>query len=89
VSFVNPVTVHESAPVVVQVKSPGVEVTVYKVIGEYPLLVGASHETVTDLSPLAPVTSRGADGTVGIVTAEVDAESGPAPSLFVADTVKV
>lgn len=45
VPLVRPVTVAVVAPVVVAVRPPGVEVTVYPVSGEPPLLVGAVHDT--------------------------------------------
>lgn len=89
VPLVSPRTVHEVVFVVVQVKPPGVDVTVYKVMGVKPLLSGAVHDTVTNLSPLVAFTFLGAEGNMGIVIAADDTESVPEPSTLVAETVKV
>jgi len=80
--------VHDN-PVIVHVLLPGVEVTVYLVIGDPPSIVGAVHETTTWLSPDRPVTEVGAPGTVTGVTAAEAADAGPSPSAFVAITVNV
>ena len=63
VPFVNPVTVHDSAPVVEHVAPSGDAVTVYPVIGEPPTKVGAVHDTATEPLPATPDTPVGAAGT--------------------------
>ena len=79
--LVKPVTAHEVVPLVVQMKLPGEDVTVYPVMGDPPLEAGAVQET-TDW-PLAfevATTLTGAPGTVGMVTGLEGAEAAPAPS---------
>jgi hypothetical protein len=73
-------------------KPPGLEVTVYPVIGEPPLLAGAVNVTVACAFPFVAVPIVGAPGTVegGEGVTEFEAElAGPVPLLFVAVTVKV
>ena len=87
----SPVTVIGLA-VPVPVKPPGLEVTVYPVIGEPPLLSGAVNVTVARAFPFVAVPIVGAPGTDegGIGVTEFDAELGrPVPLAFVAVTVKV
>src|ERR1035437_7765752 len=68
---------------------PGVEVTVYPVIADPPLLAGAVNVTETWASPSVAVPIVGAPGTVEGVT-EFEAELGKLlPLAFVATTVKV
>jgi hypothetical protein len=88
VPFVRPVTLQVSAPVVVHVLPPGEEVTVYPVIGVPPFEAGASHETITFVSPELPVTPVGAPGTTSGITA-LDTATGESPAVFVAFTEKV
>jgi hypothetical protein len=88
VPFVRPVTLQVSAPVVVHVLPPGEDVTVYPVIGVPPFAAGASHETITFVSPETPVTPVGAPGTTSGVTG-FDATTGESPAAFVAFTEKV
>ena len=78
-----------NAPVVVHVKPPGFEVTVYPVIAEPPVVVGANQETVTCPFPRTPVTVLGTPGTVAGVTATEAVEASELPTAFVATTVKV
>ena len=73
---------------VVQVNPPGVEVTVYDVIAEPPLLTGVTQRTATRVSPAVVVTDKGADGAVPSergVTVTV-AEAGLEPYEFTAFT---
>jgi hypothetical protein len=75
---------------VVQVSAPGELVTVYEVIPEPPLLLGAVHDTVADASPPTADTPVGAPGTVA--TGVTDAEALDAtllPALLRAVTVNV
>jgi hypothetical protein len=73
----------------VAVIPPGLEVTVYPVIAEPPLLTGAVNVTVTWPLPAVAVPIVGAPGTVDGVT-EFEATLGrPVPLAFVAVTVKV
>jgi hypothetical protein len=73
----------------VPVIPPGLEVTVYPVIGEPPLLAGAVNVTMAEAFPAVAVPIVGAPGTVEGVT-EFEAElAGPGPLAFVAVTVKV
>jgi hypothetical protein len=87
--LVSPVTViGEDVPVAV--KPPGEEVTVYPVIAEPPLSLGAVKLTVAlPLLPLAliPVGTPGAIGNG--VTADDGVELVPGPTALVATTVKV
>ena len=71
------------------VKPPGLEVTVYPVIAEPPLLPGDVNVTVALAFPAVAVPIIGGPGTVEGVT-EFEAElAGPVPLAFVAVTVKV
>jgi hypothetical protein len=73
----------------VPVKPPGLEVAVYPVIAEPPLLAGAVNVTVACAFPAVAVPIVGAPGTVDGVT-EFDAElAGPVPLALVAVTVNV
>ena len=84
------------APGAVQVPPAGLEVTVYPVMAEPPLLAGSVQVTVTcGAEPLAiPVTSAaepmvGAWATVAAVTLALADEAVLVPSPLVAVTVKV
>ena len=84
------ITMGDAAPVAVS--PPGIEVTVYPVIAEPPVLVGAVNATLALALPAEAVPIVGAPGTVtdGVgVTLFDAAEDGPDPTLFVAVTVKV
>jgi len=88
--LVRPVTVQVVAPVVVQVKPPGVEVTVYAVMGRPPVEEGAV-QWMTDW-PLAfevAVTAVGAPGTDAGTMAPEAAEATLVPEPLVALTVNV
>ena len=80
---------HVVAPVVMQLKPPGVEVAVYAVIAEPPLEADPVQETVTCVLPAIPVTEVGASGVVLGVTEEEAVDAKPVPEPFVAVTVKV
>lgn len=84
VPLVSPVTV-ATVPVVVAVTLPGLDVTVYCVIGA-PLLAGAVHVTFALPYPAVAVTVVGAFGTPFGVN-DADAPSAPVPTAFVALTV--
>jgi hypothetical protein len=76
----------------VAVKPPELEVTVYPVITEPPLLPGAVNVTVAWAFPAVAVPIVGAPGTVevGEGVTEFEAElAGPVPLAFVAVTVKI
>jgi hypothetical protein len=90
VPLVSPVTVQVVAPVVVQVKPPGDEVTVYPVMVAPPEEAGAVQET-TDwaLAKEVAVTPVGAPGTVAGVAEFDGAEATLVPAALVAVTVKV
>jgi hypothetical protein len=79
------------APLVVAVIEPGVEVTVYPVIAEPPLNVGATHDTTACRPTLLTVAVAvvGAPGTVYGVTEAEAAEAPLVPTAFVAVTVNV
>jgi hypothetical protein len=84
---VRPVTV-QLVVEVVQVKRPGVEVTVYPVIAEPPLLAGADQEMVIDESPNTASTDVGASGAAaGVIAPEVT--DPPSPTALEAYTEKV
>ena len=89
VSLVRPVTVAVVAPVVSAVTPPGEEVTVYFVIAEPPLLVGAVHDTEASPLPAVAVTLVGAPGTVRGVTAFEASAASESPAVLVATTVNV
>jgi hypothetical protein len=59
------------------------------VIALPPLSVGIAHDTVTALSPNAPMTAETARGAPAGVTAPDALEAEPDPALFVATTVNV
>ena len=78
----------DEAPVAV--KLPGEEVTVYPVIADPPVFVGAVKLTVA--LPLLPVAEIlvGTPGAIGAgVTADDALEAAPVPIALVATTVKV
>ena len=88
VPFDRPPTEHE-VDEVVHVAPPGLAVTVYELIAAPPVLAGAVHDTVAELSPAVAVTAVGAPGTVLGVTALEAADAEPVPDPFVAVTVNV
>jgi len=88
VPFVKPVTVADT-PVVVAVKLPGEDVTVYCVIADPPLNVGAVHETVACALPPIADTPVGDPGTVAGTTAFDPLDAEPVPTLLVAVTANV
>jgi len=72
---------------VVQVRPPGLEVTVYEVAP-----ADATQATVADALPATAVTPVGADGTTAVnsgITAALAAEAADVPAVFVAVTVNV
>ena len=88
--MVRPVTVAVvAAPTEVPVRPPGVEVTVYPVIAEPPLSVGAVHVTVACVFPDVAPTAVGATGTIEGITAAEAAEATEVPRILVAVTVNV
>ena len=62
--MVRPPTVTEVAPVVEAVLKPGEDVTVYLVMADPPVVVGADHETVALALPAVALTLVGALGGV-------------------------
>jgi hypothetical protein len=89
--LVSPVTVIGLA-VPVPVILPGLEVTVYPVMAEPPLLAGGVNVTVAWAFPFVAVPIVGGPGTVADVVGvtEFDAAlAGPVPIALVAVTVKV
>jgi len=89
---VSPITVAVNRlPATFAVISPGLDVTVYPVIGEFPLFVGADHVTIADVFPPVAVPMIGAPGMVGGdgVTCADAADADDVPIAFVAVTVNV
>ena len=85
--FVKPVTVRgEEPPVAV---CPPLEVTVYEVIVEPPLLTGALNVIVASPFPRVAVPIVGAPGVVAGTIELVVAEATPVPAELVAVTVNV
>ena len=68
---------------------PGLEVTVYEVIGLPPFEAGAVKLTVAWALPAVAETPVGAPGTVAGVTLFEGDEAGPVPMALVAVTVNV
>ncbi len=87
VPFVNPKTVSEDEPP--EAICPPLDVTVYDVIDEPPLLTGAVKVTVACPLPAVAVPIVGASGTVEGVTELDTADAVLVPTAFVAVTVKV
>ena len=86
--LLNPLTtIGEEAPVAVMF--PGLDVTVYPVIGAPPVLAGAVNATLACAFPPVATPIVGAPGTVAGVTLFDAAEAVPVPTAFVALTVKV
>jgi ABC-type cobalamin transport system permease subunit len=75
-------------PLLVAVNPPGLEVTVYSIMTDPPVL-GAVQETATCSFPAIPDTPVGAEGTVTGVTEGLGAEGTEDPTEFVATTVNV
>jgi len=89
VPLVNPETTQDVLGAATRhVAPPGDAVTVYDVIGEPPLLVGAVNETTADPSWAVAVTAVGAPGTSTGVTELVVAPT-DCPAALIASTVKV
>jgi len=89
VPSVNPDTTHDVPGAATwHVAPPGDAVTVYDVIAEPPLLVGAVNDTSADPSCAIAVTADGAPGTSTGVTELVVAPT-DCPAAFTAFTVKV
>ena len=90
VPFVNPPTVQLVAIAeALQVAPPGDAVTVYPVIGEPPLSVGAVHEISALLFPPDAEAEVGASGIVAGVAVAVTVEDSESPTELVAITRKV
>jgi hypothetical protein len=88
VPLVRPVTLHVSAPVVMHVRVPGDDVTVY-LVTVAPLPAAAFHDTVASAGPAVAFTSVGAPGfPAGTTTAEA-AEGAEVPTSLVAVTRNV
>ena len=85
--FVSSVTTHALVDVV-QVKPPGVEVTVYDKIADPPLLADVTQRTATRVSPAVVVTDSGAEGSVATVrgVTVTMADGGLAPYALTAFT---
>jgi hypothetical protein len=79
-------TIGEASPV--PTIPPGLEVTVYEMIGE-PFADGAANETLACPFPGVATTVVGASGTVAGTTVFDDVEEAPTPTAFVAVTVNV
>ena len=88
VPLVRPVIVIGDEPPVA-VKFPTLELTVYPVMVEPPLLLGALNVIVACPFPATALTPVGAFGTVAGVTELLDADAVLVPTAFVAVTVKV
>ena len=71
------------------VKPPGLDVTVYEVIAEPPLLTGGVKVTVASPLPRVAVPIVGASGTVAGTTELLVPDEELVPTAFVAVTVKV
>ena len=66
--FVRPVTVAVvAAPAELAVKEPGLDVTVYPVMADPPLLVGAVHVIVACVLPAVATTDVGVPGTTAAI----------------------
>jgi hypothetical protein len=88
VPFVSPVTVSgEAGPL--EVKPPGVDVTVYEVIAAPPSLTGAVNVIVACKSPAVATTEVGASGTVTVATAFDGSDGSELPAALFAITVNV
>ena len=88
VPLVKPATVSGLAVPICEIL-PGFEITVYPVIAEPPLLVGAVNETVACVLPATAEILVGTLGTVAGVTAVEAALGALFPIALVATTVKV
>jgi hypothetical protein len=88
VPFVSPVTVI-GEPLLVPVKPPVFEETVYEVIADPPLLAGAVNVIVACPLPAVALTPVGVPGVVAGVTALLAVEDALVPFAFVAVTVNV
>ena len=86
--FVNPETVIGEAGPVAMI-GPGVQLTVYDVIGEPPSEAGGVKLTVAIPLPGIAVPIVGASGSVVGVTLFEAADAAPDPATFVATTVNV
>jgi len=82
-------TVHVRAPEVVQWRPPGEDVTVYFVIFDPPVTVGADQLTTAAIFRALAATFLGTPGTAAGITAFDGSEGGLVPTLFVAVTVNV
>src|SRR5579884_693068 len=82
VPFVNPVTAI-GLVVPVAVMPPGLDVTVYPVMGAPPVVIGGVNETLTPPGPTAALIPVGAPGRPS-GWAKPASASGPSPSAFVA-----
>ena len=88
VPFVKPATtIGEAAPA--PLMPPGLDVTVYDVIADPPLLTGAVKVTLAWALPPVAAPMIGAPGAVNGVTLFDAADAGPMPAALVAVTVKV
>src|SRR3954453_8338651 len=86
VPFVIPPTVQDNPPVE-HVAPPGLAVAVYEVIVEPPSEAGADHARATCPSPRVAEVNVGAPGNVAGVAVSAF-EAGPAPTKFLAVTVR-
>ena len=75
---------------VVQVRPPGLAVTVYPVITAPPVVVGAFHDTTeTPFAPEVAVMPDGAPGAAAGIAGADAVEAVPVPDALVAVTVNV
>jgi len=88
VPFVSPLTV-QLVVTVVQMKDPGVEVTVYPVIALPPVDAGAIQDTTACAFPDTADTDLGTPGVVAGTTTLDASDASPPPREFVATTVNV
>jgi hypothetical protein len=78
-------------PLLVEAIPPGLEVTVYEIIGvpPVPVPVGATNDTLACPFPGVATTVVGASGTVTGMAIFEGVEEAPTPTAFVAVTVNV
>jgi hypothetical protein len=89
VPLLKPPTVALVAPSVVAVEPPGCALTVYRVMGLPPMLVGAVHVTMAEATPGIATTFVGESGTAAGTTALLGADMAPVPTALCARTVNV
>ena len=78
-----------AAPTEVPVRPPGVDVTVYPVIAEPPVSVGAVQVIVASAFPAVAPTAVGAADTIAGTTVDEGAEATEAPRMLDAVTLNI